>query len=1552
MFFEKREIMKTHNGMIALFIALSISGASCTKQRPAAWPDGVSQTLFTKEEILSSQIILLTSDEVIPVSEEKSLTAIGEVARVKVISAIGSERLKPLFKNLVIEAAPHSKVEVVFGIDDSFVTAYQVLFLNELELLSVKSRGIAVTQLEKNGLTGAEKIIFERFTDPEARALVPIFKVEIQEKGTAVRVLHDLGEETRSLRLTPSDWETASHIRISTLSSKRRDVRVERADADVIFLKERLKGKIFSKNEFVSKMHVPVNLPEDSIVSTTIAGSRLNLYQIASQRELDEIKRATLGTRDDVLKCSVEQIKAVQEHIASDECAAVLVAFWEVKFVDPKLALVDSSATSPKTSQYEFKPTGAKDGTLFRLEKGQASEWVQSVSEVEAISQLDPSRILDPISVSGQEYIWRTTVLDAPSNYRGRAFEGLASDLEIVKFVFEAKRVRIIRAQPVVKRRKQSLVDLETLVSLPVEYYKRVDVALQKPLFRKVDVATPGAVALIDWNSDQLSVRSVVESSPQRCMEKKRSDQTLWEVKSKSDSKKQLEALSFSIGFVYEANYSDKNCVSSDVGRGEILPTQTFAFKERIALRRLDDDHIPNQSLNIPFWTQKALGFGLFTTKVKELDQYDRGETVNTDHHLAHIYELSKEDHAKKITFILTGLPEAGDERDRVVVGAKRAIESWNDAFKKALKDTPSERPGDVLELKIEGEPGTENAVLGDLDTNFIHYVQKTADNVPLGLASAATSPKTGKVLASTVLIYGGDIFSGIADHKLMYRLKKDHTPEIAPLVKSNEVSGSDTSAWNAMTEISKSDAGTLSSKMQSISNRNGTDLSVMNPKALKWNSKKWLESEMEAETDFTDSINPISALANVVDSGTGRIRSGKPGKRELGESDSRGFKILNGCELKMEIRAPLSNLVFATYGGKKFESLSDIELFGIYIDFAMMHELGHVFGLRHNFAGSFDKENFNESPKDNSKREYSSIMDYPALETLATANGLGSYDVATIRAAYAGMVELSAPSLERLGIKDSKNKIQIAGSTLLDGSVVNFDIYGGRLVSLDDYLKKFMGKNYWADLTPEMIARAPLKKYLFCTDEDVGVFPTCQRYDLGTTPLEIVKNAILDYDSFYLYRNFAWDRTHFDVGNVRAYIEGLEKRFVSIRSFLDEAYFLASTRAPSEWVSANFQAAIEGYHFFRRVVNAPDALSASNENALTRTVEKQNGSKFRFEPKMPKTKFSDQSAERLSVIGYEYDKAMAISMLTGLGVNQPRHTRILGEPLKVSYLDLEKMALPGAKGEDLPMIRLLSDILSASMSPYVQDEGGKPLSLVGNYRSGVTRLMRSYTVIAASDWMDRADFNVETPVHSTFRVRSGTQAPEGIESITTDGILYYWPIVLGNSAASSLIKRANVLGAIRSEVKPVLAKIVDHILVPALNGQAVDPGLESALGEELKKVVPTGYSGNTQISAIREGVAGAIKIVKEMRDQSAKLTPSQNASERERTQIRLASIANEEPIVMTVLNLIPGDKIELPELELVKSKSLLDNQEQSILNGIQGLSAIFEARHPEYFRP
>jgi len=203
-------------------------------------------------------------------------------------------------------------------------------------------------------------------------------------------------------------------------------------------------------------------------------------------------------------------------------------------------------------------------------------------------------------------------------------------------------------------------------------------------------------------------------------------------------------------------------------------------------------------------------------------------------------------------------------------------------------------------------------------------------------------------------------------------------------------------------------------------------------------------------------------------------------------------------------------------------KQVTDIILYNSYIS-TFIHEIGHNLGLRHNFIGSFDKDNFytkaeRTAQKITGEPAYSSVMDYSFSE-FNQLQVLGKYDIAALRFAYA----------RELVTKDNK--------------VVSLD-KNDTLKATIDALKSKHGLE--------------ANEYLFCTDENAGLSSNCNRFDEGTSLKEIAKHRALRYEQYYKYRNFRDGRTTFNTYGLGGYAVQRHREFGHVRDLLEEYEFFA----------------------------------------------------------------------------------------------------------------------------------------------------------------------------------------------------------------------------------------------------------------------------------------------------------------------------------------------------------------------------------------------------------
>ena len=213
-------------------------------------------------------------------------------------------------------------------------------------------------------------------------------------------------------------------------------------------------------------------------------------------------------------------------------------------------------------------------------------------------------------------------------------------------------------------------------------------------------------------------------------------------------------------------------------------------------------------------------------------------------------------------------------------------------------------------------------------------------------------------------------------------------------------------------------------------------------------------------------------------------------------------------------------------------------------------HEMGHAFGLNHNWMGSVDRYNFPHY-KDGAGRDHiggysSSLMDYnmsPDRVFWSNDTGQGPgiagqhqgwfpYDRAAIAFIYANAQQ---PGFKTPDVCTPATACSFSGQTKSSGTGVDKNF---KPRYLDPY-----GIN----------TDASERNFMFCTDQHTKYSPLCQTFDFGSSPSEIIAAEIDNYEWQYKWRNFRnyhkyQDYSHYADGPA-AMITGM-RRFISMWTY------------------------------------------------------------------------------------------------------------------------------------------------------------------------------------------------------------------------------------------------------------------------------------------------------------------------------------------------------------------------------------------------------------------
>lgn len=476
---------------------------------------------------------------------------------------------------------------------------------------------------------------------------------------------------------------------------------------------------------------------------------------------------------------------------------------------------------------------------------------------------------------------------------------------------------------------------------------------------------------------------------------------------------------------------------------------------------------------------------------------------------------------------------------------------------------------------------------------------------------------------------------------------------------------------------------------------------------AVKQRSKPSTWARQSIPTQFlTQNPGDIDVLSTVTDKMSAFERSQK--RMEF-------FGRQNFCFTTDMVEPAVADLAFDLQGKSREEVVHTIRA-NIFRG-VMAHEVGHTIGLRHNFEGSADALNFfpgywgvttgdhRDSPSDRpSEVAYSSIMDYHQRFN-GDFGGVGLYDKAAIKFGYGELVEVFDEGRYNAELGDNEEAFiprdwdtsfslfyasdlpyLLAGGNaneeinelydevydaLIHGDPNAFmdvkslpiqpnpaNLYRRKEISFDDFRKQEAMRIFGARNTDGSRALVEVP-YTFCSDAYAwGGNLSCNRYDMGTTSEEIVRNAAEMYEFYYPFNAFRQQRL-WEMDPVGSYIGRLYSRTYQpmLNAFRYFYYYRRSTASMwpliRDWSAASYV----GLNFFGRVLQTPEPgeycmkgdwyvptgdadLEGGCDEGQTFTLGLGEGRYY-------DTKWNDEFQFRPNNIGHIYDKLIAIQAMT-----------------------------------------------------------------------------------------------------------------------------------------------------------------------------------------------------------------------------------------------------------------------------------------------------------------
>jgi len=542
---------------------------------------------------------------------------------------------------------------------------------------------------------------------------------------------------------------------------------------------------------------------------------------------------------------------------------------------------------------------------------------------------------------------------------------------------------------------------------------------------------------------------------------------------------------------------------------------------------------------------------------------------------------------------------------------AFKAVDRWNEAFRATARAVSGEEPPRLFELRrntrqVDPETGRvirRGEVNGDLRYSHLWLVQEPTRAGLLGYGPSAADPLTGELFAGDAYIYGAparelaargrdivDLLNGRLDPEDLAEGR--HVQAYLAMLEQRAAGGESvppptTEAVRRFAQAhpgpdvdSAASEGKARSKRPPRADGRGTRLPELERlrRPAGWATARLEQARGTALEDLLmadDAIRllkgagldpdmPTSALPAGLRERLSPVRWASPQHRRESLDRMRGWAKRNMlmaffyddavAGLALELKDMESQAALDYIDAMLFRATSE-------------HEIGHTLGLRHNFEASTDALNFHPEywslrgdhpvpmaqmtvgERDGRLREYqySSIMDYAGRFNTDSA-GLGYYDMAAIKFAYGGLVQVfeNPPAEPLLGVTDygegsddrpfsfddvlrryrhyTKIPSMFGGAAgIADRRDVPYTAEDARRMGRD------AGDAYAAQLTGDAPWRYWEVPYRFCSDEYEFGTGTCLMFDLGADRYEIVHDAIDRYWNYYWFNNFKRDRVLFD---------------------------------------------------------------------------------------------------------------------------------------------------------------------------------------------------------------------------------------------------------------------------------------------------------------------------------------------------------------------------------------------------------------------------------------
>ncbi len=553
----------------------------------------------------------------------------------------------------------------------------------------------------------------------------------------------------------------------------------------------------------------------------------------------------------------------------------------------------------------------------------------------------------------------------------------------------------------------------------------------------------------------------------------------------------------------YRLNLTSLECISQISDFENLF--ENLNFDVRYVYSIVQADLLASKDYKAIEYTREDEGtFGFFDSKNKVLD-VDGNEVENTDKVF-----LNRWNPEKKIIPYYLSKEFDKPENDYVLAATIQAVKNINNGLAQANAG---------IQIHLQKSDGKQK--VGDLRNNMIVLVEDPLASRIIGYGPSVAHPSTGEIVNARTVMYLGTIRA--LEKKTYEEIREELIAaqrEEAKRVKSGTLSAQFIeNAQNSILQFTngKSFAG-LNQRLAARNLSDALQTSVSRASTVNTFSKSSERPKIEIgkNTGQAEHIKDAISQLKKLESNSLLARESKYIDKRIDilskhniypEELFNARYALQSAGIERQLETTLKPWDQLTSAQK--EEIIRAVLPHIWIP-TLVHELGHNLGLRHNFAGSEDKENFytaEELGKMGIGRgvPYSSVMEY-SYKTMNELPTMGKYDIAALRFAYSREVET----------KD------------------------GKLVKVERNLEKTV---------QELSAQGQeLKSYKFCTDEHASANPTCNRFDEGTNYTEITEHLISAYEDNYKQINRRNHRRNFSTMQEGAYLGRIKGNFYDLR--------------------------------------------------------------------------------------------------------------------------------------------------------------------------------------------------------------------------------------------------------------------------------------------------------------------------------------------------------------------------------------------------------------------